>query len=110
MRRLGEVLPDVASRLGIEPQLRLSRQIASWRHLVAEHVPAAAGDSELLSIQPPALVVSAASPIVAQELRLRATSLLDAFANSPEGVRLVELRVVGRGFGGGGGASRPDVD
>jgi hypothetical protein len=98
MRRLGDVLPDVAASLGIEPQLRLSRQIAAWRRLVEEHVPAAAGDSELLAVQPPALVVSAASPIVAQELRLRAASLLVAFAASPEGVRLLELRVVGRRF------------
>jgi hypothetical protein len=75
---------------------------------VAELVPAAAGDSELLSIQPPALVVSAASPIVGQELRLRAASLLEAFASSPDGVWLIELRVVGRSFGGGTG--RSDVD
>jgi hypothetical protein len=96
MRRLGDVLPEVARDLGIETELRLSRQMAAWRHLVAEMVPAAAGDSELLSVQPPALVVSAASPIVAQELRLRSSTLLDAFANSPEGVRLIELRIVGR--------------
>ena len=108
MRRLGDVLPDVATRLGIEPQLRLSRQMATWRHLVAELVPPAAGDSELLSIQPPALVISAASPTVAQELRLRAADLLEAFAGSPDGVRLLELRVVSRRFGGGGTGS--DVD
>ena len=100
MRRLGEVLPDVATRLGIEPQLRLSRQMAVWRRLVAELAPPAAGASELLSVQPPALVVSAASPIVAQELRLRSASLLDAFATSPDGVRLLELRVAGRRVGG----------
>lgn len=110
MRRLGDVLPDIATRLGIEPQLRLSRQMATWRRLVAELVPAAAGDSELLSIQPPDLLVSAASPIVAQELRLRAPSLLDAFATSPDGVRLLELRVVVRRFGAGGGSNRSDVD
>jgi hypothetical protein len=100
MRRLGDVLPGVAASLGIEPQLQLSRQIAAWRRLVEEHVPAAAGDSELLSVQPPALVVSAASPIVAQELHLRSSALLEAFAASPEGVRLLELRVVGRPTGG----------
>ena len=96
MRRLSEVLPEVAQTLGIEGELRLSRQIAAWRHLVAEMLPAAAGESELLSVQPPVLVVSAARPIVAQELRLRSASLLEAFAATPDGVRLLELRIVGR--------------
>ena len=100
MRRLGEVLPSIAQSLGIEGELRLSRQMAAWRHLVAELVPPAAGESDLLSIQPPALVVSAASPIVAQELRLRSAELLEAFGRTPEGVRLIELRVVGRRSGG----------
>jgi hypothetical protein len=96
MRRLADVLPEVAASLGIEGELRLSRQIAAWRHLVAELVPAAAGKSELLSVQPPALVVSASSSIVAQELRLRSVGLLEAFAATPDGIRLVELRIVGR--------------
>jgi hypothetical protein len=108
MRRLGDVLPAVAQSLGIETELRLSRQMAVWRRLVEELVPAAAGDSELLSVQPPALVVSAASPIVAQELRLRQGMLLEAFGASPEGIHLLELRVVTRRFdesGGPGGRS-----
>jgi hypothetical protein len=96
MRRLSDVLPEVAQSLGIEGELRLSRQMAAWRRLVAELLPAAAGESELLSVQPPVLVVSAVSPIVAQELRLRSASLLEAFASTPDGVRLVELRIVGR--------------
>jgi hypothetical protein len=105
MRRLADVLPEVAQSLGIEGELRLSRQMATWRHLVAELVPGAAGESELLSVQPPALVVSAASPIVAQELRLRYTGLLEAFAATPDGVRLIELRIVGRQGGGSAGAA-----
>jgi len=96
MRRLSDVLPEVAQSLGIEGELRLSRQMAAWRRLVAELLPAAAGESDLLSVQPPVLVVSAVSPIVAQELRLRSASLLEAFASTPDGVRLVELRIVGR--------------
>jgi hypothetical protein len=55
-------------------------------------------------------VVSAASPIVAQELNLRSSSLLEAFANSPDGMHLLELRVVGRRFGSGGGRLGGDVD
>ena len=61
MRRLGDVLPEVASTLGIEDELRRSRQMAAWQRLVAELVPAAAGGSSLLAVQPPALVVSATS-------------------------------------------------
>ena len=94
MRRVGDVLPGVASELGIDRELKLARQMAAWQRIVAERVPAAAGSSVLLSVQPPALVVSAASPIVAQELRLRQSELLDAFGQAPEGLRLLELRVV----------------
>jgi hypothetical protein len=93
MRRLGEVLPEVASTLGIEEELRRARQMAAWQRIVAEMVPPAAGESALLAVHPPALVVSASSPIVAQELRLRASQLLGAFAVAPDGERLVELRV-----------------
>ena len=94
MRRVGDVLAGVASELGIDRELKLARQMAAWQRIVAERVPAAGGSSVLLSVQPPALVVSAASPIVAQELRLRQSELLDAFGQAPEGLRLLELRVV----------------
>lgn len=107
MRRLGDLLPEVASSLGMAEELRRSRQMAAWNRLVAELVPAAAGESNLLALQPPALVVSATRPIVAQELSLRAAELLDAFASSPEGQRLLELRVVTRPLGTAGGPSRP---
>ena len=96
MRRLGDMLPGIAAGLGIESELRLARQMAAWERLISERVPAAAGASRLLAVQPPALVVSAANPNVAHELRLRQAELLAAFAQVPEGVRLLELRVVVR--------------
>ena len=96
MRRVGDMLGGVAAQLGIEDELRLARQMADWLRLVEEHVPAAAGGSRLLSVQPPALVVSAATPLIAQELRLRQAQLLAAFAQAPQGVHLLELRVVVR--------------
>ena len=95
-KRVGELLPDVAATLGIDGELRFARQVAAWQRIVAERVPAAGGSSTLLSLQPPALVVSATSPMIAQELRLRQADLLDAFAQAPEGQRLIELRVVVR--------------
>ena len=94
MRRVGDVLPGVASELGIDRELKMARQMAAWQRIVAERVPAAAGTSALLAVQPPAVVVSAASPIIAQELRLRQGELLEAFAQAPDGQRLLELRVV----------------
>jgi hypothetical protein len=94
MRRVGDVLGDIAATLGIDSELRLSRQMAAWESLVAELVPAAAAGSRLLSIQPPTLVVSAPSPSVAQELRLRQATLLAAFAGAPGGMHLLELRIV----------------
>jgi hypothetical protein len=92
--RLGDVLPSVAASLGLDGQLRRGRQAAAWQRLVAELVPAARAGSTLLDVQPPALVVSAADGLVAQELRLRSAALLAAFAAMPEGQKLLELRVV----------------
>ena len=100
MRRVGDMLPEMAKELGIADELRLSRQMVAWERLVGEHLPAAAGTSKLLSVQPPALVVSAADPRIALELRLRQAELLAAFAQAPEGVHLLELRVVVRPPGG----------
>ena len=76
MRRLGDVLPSVASELGLDDQLRQARAMSSWERIVEEHVPQAVGASSMLAIRPPSLLVSATSPIVAQELRLRADELL----------------------------------
>jgi hypothetical protein len=99
MKRVGDVLPGVAADLGIDRELRRARQMATWQRIVEERVPRATGASTLLSLQPPALVVSATSPIVAQELRLRQTELLDAFAQAPDGQKVIELRVVIRSTG-----------
>jgi Dna[CI] antecedent, DciA len=103
MRRIGDLLPEAAAALGLDGELALARAMASWQRIVAEHVPPAAGGSELLAIRPDHLLVAASEPIVAQELRLRSSELLDAFASAPGGSRLPELRIVVRT-----GASRPE--
>jgi len=101
--RVGDMLPKIAAAIGMDDQLRLARQMAAWERLVEEHLPAARGASKLLAVQPPALVVSATDGLVAQELNLRQTELLAAFARLPEGAHLLELRVSvrpqGRAFG-----------
>jgi hypothetical protein len=96
MRRVGDVLGEMAADLGIDRELRFARQVAAWQRLVEELVPPATGGSQLLSIQPPTLVVSASTPMIAQELRLRQATLLAAFARLPDGDHLLELRVVVR--------------
>lgn len=93
MRRVGDVLGEMATGLGIDKELRFARQVTAWQRLVEELVPAASGATQLLAIQPPTLVVSASTPMIAQELRLRQASLLAAFARLPDGVHLLELRV-----------------
>jgi hypothetical protein len=103
MRRVGDLLGKLAAEIGIEDELRLARQMAAWERLVEELLPAARGASKLLAVQPPALVVTAYDNMVAQELRLRQAELLAAFAQLPDGARLLELRVSvrppGRAFG-----------
>ncbi len=93
MVRLGELMPDAARALGLEEELRLSRAMATFEALVAERVPAAAGSCRVIRIEGFSLVVEADAPIVAQELRLRGSELLAAFAATPGGVGARELRV-----------------
>jgi hypothetical protein len=93
MTRIGDLLPDAARGLGLEDELRLSRAMATFEALVAERVPPAAGACRVVRIDGFALIVEADAPIVAQEIRLRATELLTAFAASPAGIGARELRV-----------------
>ncbi len=94
MVRLGDLLPDAARGLGLEDELRLSRAMATFERLVAERVPAASGACRVIRIDGFAVVVEADAPIVGQELRLRASELLAAFAATPAGFGARELRVV----------------
>ena len=96
VHRLGDLLPGIASALGLNEELDAARAVASWTVIVEEQVPAASGASRLLEVRPPLLIVSAEDPATAQELRLRSAELLDAFASAPGGQRLRELRVVVR--------------
>jgi len=93
MQRIGELIPEAARHLGLEDELRLARAIATFNAIVAERVPAASGACRLLRLDGFALVVEADAPIVAQELRLRATELIAALAAAPGGLRATELRV-----------------
>ena len=95
-RRIGELLPAIAQQLGLEAELRVARAMASWQRLVEEQLPDGGSSSRLLEVRPPALVVSAEDAAIGQELRLRSSELLDAFATAPGGQRLRELHVIVR--------------
>jgi predicted nucleic acid-binding Zn ribbon protein len=97
--RIGELLPEAARELGITEQLRWALAAVAWDEAVAERVPGIAGGSRPVRVEGHAtLVVEAVSPIVGQELRIRAEELLEAFAERPGGIRAERLRVVvGRG-------------
>ena len=95
-KRIGELLPGIAQQLGLEEELHSARAIASWKRLVEEQVPGAAGASQLLEVRPPSLFVSADDATTGQELRLRSAELLESFASAPGGQRLRELHVVVR--------------
>jgi predicted nucleic acid-binding Zn ribbon protein len=91
--RIGDLLPEAARALGLETELRLARATATWDALVAERVPPAAGSCRLVAVEQDAIVVAADEPIVAAELRMRATELLAAFASAPGGARVRFLRL-----------------
>ena len=93
MRRIGDLIPDAARSLGLEEELRLARAIATFEAIVAERVPAAAGACRVSRLEGFAIDVEADLPIVAQELRLRAVELVEAFAAAPGGVGVRQLRV-----------------
>jgi predicted nucleic acid-binding Zn ribbon protein len=99
MVRIGDLLPDAARGLGLEPELRLSRAMATFEQLVGERVPAAAGACRVVRIEGFVVFVEADAPIVAQELRLRGPELLAAFAATPAGGGARELRVIVRRSG-----------
>ena len=93
MQRIGDLIPDAARALGLEEELRLARAIATFEALVAERVPAAVGACRVMRLEGFAIDVEADVPIVAQELRMRSSELLSAFAAAPGGVGVRELRV-----------------
>ena len=97
VHRLADLLPGIASQLGVDQELRAARAISSWDRSVDDLVPAAAGASEVLEVRAPTLFVSAADAPTGQELRLHSAELLEAFASAPGGQRLRELHVVVRG-------------
>jgi hypothetical protein len=95
MRRIGDLLPEAARALGLEEELRWGLAAAAWEQATMSVVPGAAGGSRAVRVDPDGtLVVEAAAPIVAQEIRLRAEDLLEAFAAAPGGMRVARLRVV----------------
>jgi hypothetical protein len=104
MRRVSEVLPGVATQLGLDEELRAARAMAAWESVVGALVPAAAGTTRLLEVRPPELIVSARDARLGQELRLRSEELLAAFAASWEGSSIRRLHVM---VGTSGGKGRP---
>ena len=93
MRRLGDLIPDAARALGLEEELRLARAMSTFEAVVAERVPAAAGACRVIRLEGFAIDVEADAPIVAQEIRMRSAELLSAFAATPGGVGIRDLRV-----------------
>lgn len=93
--RLGDLLPEAARQLGLERELQLARAITTWDALVAERVPPAVGACRLVDLEADTLVVAADEPIVAAELRMRASELLAAFSMAPGGGPVRFLRLTG---------------
>ena len=78
--RIGDLLPGIASQLGLNEELQAARAMSSWERIVAELVPAATGASRLLEVRPPGLYVTADDAPTGQELRLHTVELLEATA------------------------------
>ncbi len=79
MQRLGDLLPQTVREFGLEDQFDQARAAASWLDVVAERVPAAAGQCRLVELKQGVATIEADQPIVAQEIRLRSAELLAAW-------------------------------
>jgi hypothetical protein len=99
MKRIGDLIPEAAARLGLADELRRARAVATFDAIVAERSPAAHGACRALRVDGAALIVEADAPIVAQELRLHARQLAEAFRTAPAGAPITEIRIVVRGPG-----------
>jgi hypothetical protein len=100
MSRIGDLIPSAAAHLGLADELRRARAVATFDAIVAELAPAAHGACRAVGVERSSegdvLVVEAAAPIVAQELRLHASALASAFAAAPAGTAIAGLRVTVR--------------
>jgi len=103
MSRIGDLIPEAAARLGLADELRRARAVATFDAIVAERAPAAHGACRALRVEGPVLIVEADAPIVAQELRLQARQLAEAFRTAPAGAPISEIRVTIRGRGASSG-------
>ena len=93
MEKIGDLLPRTAREYGLEEELELANAAAAWLRLVAERVPAAAGECRLVSLDQGVATVQADEAIVAQEIRMRAPELLAALRGAtPNPIR--QLRVI----------------
>ena len=96
LERIGDLIPEAARRLGLDDELRLARAMSTWSAIIEERVPPAAGAARLVRLDGFALIIETDHPIVAQEIRLRATELLAAFAAAPGGYAAREVRTTVR--------------
>jgi len=99
MSRIGDLMPTAAAQLGLADELRRGRATATFDAIVAELAPAAHGACRAIRVDGTALVVEADAPIVAQELRLHALDLRDAFRAAPAGAQIEDIRITIRRAG-----------
>lgn len=99
MARIGELIPEAAARLGLGDELRRGRAVATFDAIVAELAPAAHGACRAIRVDGPRLLVEADAPIVAQELRLHALDLRDAFRAAPAGAPIEDIHITIRRAG-----------
>ncbi len=96
MSRIGDLMPQAASRLGLEDELRRARLVATFDAIVAELAPAAHGACRALRVEDETLVVEADAPIVGQEIVLHGEELSAAFCRAPGGAQVRQVRVTVR--------------
>lgn len=94
MRTLEEALRRTLDRLGIRDEVARAEAVRAWPRVASVVLGDAASRTRALRVDGDTLVVSVASPVLAQELRLRAADLVSALAAAAPASGVRALRFV----------------
>ncbi len=94
MEGIGEILPRVLRRMGVQRQVRLARAQAAFSEACGEYLRA---HVRVVAVEGSALVVACAHPAIAHQLQMEAVPLLEAVNRAAGPPPLRRMRFVTEG-------------
>lgn len=96
MRSLADALRATLTALGIRRDVARAAAVAAWPEVMRETIGPAGERTRALRVDGDTLVVAVSSPVLAQELRLRAGEVLAALALKAPDAEVRDMRFVPR--------------